>query len=320
MMDVDDSGSLDLNEVTPCIKYLCARHMGVPMSSAECRQLSLMFDDDATSDINFGELLVIIRYMVKAQQRHKLDAGESKYSVAAPEDTKKMFRKMMSRRLSDVMMPGNSDAFSVITRLRKIQSSVKDMDDDLDEGDLYDIQREDIDSFDVEPIEAQQGLRRARSRPSITPFCSNSIEETANDAESELVAQLRLSSSVLANELQESIEENQSLKSEVQRLQSLLDKITTERDLDQSPFLLHNGLLPRNKVAPLPPVTQIGAGIPAEASAPTNDTSRRIDGAKTPKFESTAQKERRLERNRRREERERRRREQDDDERSFSEL
>jgi len=71
-IDVDDSGSLDINEVAPLIKYISFKHLRIDLKNEDIRALVLLFDDDNTDDINFGELLVIIRYIIRARNLGKL--------------------------------------------------------------------------------------------------------------------------------------------------------------------------------------------------------------------------------------------------------
>jgi hypothetical protein len=71
-IDVDNSGSLDINEVAPLIRYISTKHLNIELKNDDIRALVHLFDDDNTDDINFGELLVIIRYIIRARNMGKL--------------------------------------------------------------------------------------------------------------------------------------------------------------------------------------------------------------------------------------------------------
>ena len=54
-MDADKGGSLDLNEIVPVLKYICERHFFVRVSEEEIDMLCTHFDEDNSSDMNFGK-------------------------------------------------------------------------------------------------------------------------------------------------------------------------------------------------------------------------------------------------------------------------
>ena len=83
-MDVDGGGTLDLNEVTPLIQYICWRHLRVQLEAPEIEALVLFFDENNTSDLNFGELLLIIRYVIKAQYEGRLKGIQSAKGKVPP--------------------------------------------------------------------------------------------------------------------------------------------------------------------------------------------------------------------------------------------
>jgi voltage-gated sodium channel len=66
-LDVDGQGRLDLNEITPLVLYLAREHLGHAIAPDEVENVVLFFDDDDTGDLNFGELMTLVRYVVKAR-------------------------------------------------------------------------------------------------------------------------------------------------------------------------------------------------------------------------------------------------------------
>jgi len=66
-IDVDGGGTLDLNEVTPLIKYISHRHLSVSMTTQDVHDFVDIFDSDGSSDIDFGELLNIIKFLILAK-------------------------------------------------------------------------------------------------------------------------------------------------------------------------------------------------------------------------------------------------------------
>lgn len=89
-MDVNDGGTLDLNEVTPLLQYLCYRHLRVQLTADEVEALVLFFDDDDSSDLCFGELLMILRYLIKARNQGKLRAIMTKDAQVERRSTKRI--------------------------------------------------------------------------------------------------------------------------------------------------------------------------------------------------------------------------------------
>lgn len=87
-MDVNDGGTLDLNEVTPLLQYVCYRHLRVQLTADEVEALVLFFDDDDSSDLCFGELLMILRYLIKARNQGKLRAIMTKDAQVERRSTK----------------------------------------------------------------------------------------------------------------------------------------------------------------------------------------------------------------------------------------
>ena len=74
-LDVNGQGRLDLNEISPLIQYLSREHLGYTITHEEVGNVVLTFDDDDTGDLNFGELMTLIRYVVKARDTAVFSGG-----------------------------------------------------------------------------------------------------------------------------------------------------------------------------------------------------------------------------------------------------
>ena len=71
-IDVDAQGRLDLNEISPLVTYLIHDYLGLSLTLDQIENVVLLFDQDDTGDLNLGEVLTLIRYIIKAKQNPHL--------------------------------------------------------------------------------------------------------------------------------------------------------------------------------------------------------------------------------------------------------
>jgi hypothetical protein len=95
-IDIDGGGTLDLHEASPLVKYIATKHLHVTLSSSEVSDFINFCDKDASGDISFGELLMIIRYIIKARTSGRLKAMKSHRELGAQMKALKMERRRSS--------------------------------------------------------------------------------------------------------------------------------------------------------------------------------------------------------------------------------
>ena len=97
LIDVDGSGSLDLNEVALLLKYITKKHLRINITSEEVEAMVFFFDDDDSSDLSFGELVNIIRVVVSAK-----NSGALRHLALPREDSAESLRRAGSQASLEV--------------------------------------------------------------------------------------------------------------------------------------------------------------------------------------------------------------------------
>jgi Ca2+-binding EF-hand superfamily protein len=196
-MDVNNGGTLDLNEVTPLLQYMCYRHLRVQLTADEVEALVLFFDVDDSSDLCFGELLMILRYLIKARNQGKLKAIMTKDAQVERRSTKRVeingelhefdagsdhFTSQPNSR-GGSFDAGGIDPFDPLASAPRIRTPLQRQPSRMSSRDEYGTKAisDEFLAWQREHMEVAIGLGDGSSEPS-SPVANNDSSEKSSDA------------------------------------------------------------------------------------------------------------------------------------------